>query len=179
MAALVRRRGSARLSGRLSVVAQVVIVAQVVALGVLVLGCSDRPAEPAPPSASTPRIVVSPGALAEGRIEAFGLQLPASSSLKKRSPSSVSVEVASSFDETLAYLRERVEIGAERRVKKRLFLEDVALRGRPEGPRLRIALRALSSTTEVVVSVEASPTDEPLEDDPTPATSAIPSASAP
>jgi hypothetical protein len=132
--------------------------------------------------------VISPDAIPEGTIDAFGLALPARSSLKKRSPISVSVEVPASLDATVSYLRERVVIGEERRVKKRLFLEDVALRARPDAPRLRIALRALTASTEVVVSIDASPTDEPTTDEPTTdvrpeddrdrAASAVPSSSA-
>jgi hypothetical protein len=128
-------------------------------LCLLTLGCSDRPVEPAPPSVPTPRVVLSPGALPEGTVDAFGLSLPARSSLKRRTPASISVEVPASFDETLAYIRERVVVGEERRAKKRLFLENVALRAGPEGRRLRIALRAKTSATEVVVSIEASPED--------------------
>jgi hypothetical protein len=151
-----------------------------VVLALCVIGCADPPPEPPRPSASAPRTLLSPDALPEGPIDAFGLSLPAGSTLKRKTPSSITVAVHASLDETLAYVRDRATVGSERRVKKRLFLDDVALKTKPDGPRLRIALRALSSNTELVVSVEASGDDSAAESEapPAPEDEAAPTSSA-
>jgi hypothetical protein len=129
------------------------------------LGCSDPAQEPPRPTAPRSAAQVAPDALQEGRIEAFGLRLPEGSAIKRRTPSTITVEVPAELEKTVAYVRERTA-GTERRKGKRVFIEDAG-----SAPKLRVVLRATTMTTEVSVSLVEVP-EEPISDDTIPAPSA-------
>jgi hypothetical protein len=144
---------------------------------IVLVGCSDPAPEPPPAPAPRSAAQLAPDALLEGRIEAFGLRLPAGSILKRRTPTTLTAEVPARLEATLDYVRVRTK-ATERKKGKRVFFDDATL---VDGPstKVRIVLRESTVATELTVSqLDAPADDEPVytESNPPPEPSGAPSA---
>lgn len=134
---------------------------------IVLVGCSDPASEPPPAPVPRSAAQLGPEALLEGRIDAFGLRLPAGAILKRRTPTTLTVEVPARLEATLDYVRARTK-GTERKKGKRVFIDDATIIDGPS-TKVRFVLREFSVATELTVSQLDAPADkEPIFTDTTP-----------
>ena len=124
------------------------------ALLLLVVGTGCKDPVPDLPPASSPAKTRAALAeeLPEGKLEAFGIQLPARSSVKTRTPSSMTVDVPTDVDMTVSYLKERLATFTTEKRKGQVVFLDAVPKSAPDR-RLRITLKGTSLTTEVAFLV--------------------------
>ena len=125
-----------------------------IVLGACLAACSEPVPQLAPPSAP-PSSAPLPKAdgLEEGTIEAFGLKLPARSTVKRSTPSTMVVEVPANTERTLDYLKARLAKHEEQTDPRKTVLEGVELAQAP-GAKFRIVVKQTSMTTEVTIRRE-------------------------
>ena len=135
-----------------------------IVLGACLAACSEPVPQLTPPSAqpSTAPLLKADG-LEEGTIEAFGLKLPARSTVKRSTHTTMVVEVPANTQRTLDYLTARLAKHEVETDPHKTVLEGVELAQAP-GKKFRIVVKSTSMTTEVTVRREP---------DPQPASSAI------
>ncbi len=129
----------------------------VTAFGVSLLACSESVPQLAPASApGSVGVQLNADGLEEGPLDAFGLKLPARSTVKRSTPSTVVVEVPANSKRTLEYLKARLTSpGGESDAKKTVF-EQAEFTAAP-GKKFRVVVKPTSMTTEVTVRREPEP----------------------
>ncbi len=120
------------------------------------------PGLPLAPSASSTRAALTDDLL-EGSVNAYGIPMPAQSSVKRQTRNSMTVDVPTDLKTTEAYLSARLAgYSTERRKGQVTFLD--ASPAADGTRRLEITLRATSLTTEVTFVARAPAGRPPTED---------------
>jgi hypothetical protein len=116
--------------------------------------CSEPVPELPQPTKVATTSTVSPNDLAEGRLVAFGLRLPAGASVKRKTPSSSSFEIPAEYWATVKYVEGRLTLDSrEKAARKASFTGTTA----KESPRIHVVVRATSLATELTVRVDPLP----------------------
>jgi hypothetical protein len=125
------------------------------------LHCRDVPREPAP-SATTPRAraVLDPGSLEEGRIDAFGLKMPAGTTVRRRTPSSVTFSVPAPFERVTDFVRAKLRDATVDQQAKKVTFTGAYLVGVQPATRVYVSVKRASLTSEVLVRLEPEVTAE-------------------
>jgi hypothetical protein len=150
-----------RASGRAAQVALLVVASA--ALG----HCRDVPSEPGrAPTPPRARATLAAGSLDEGSIEAFGLKMPAGTTVRRRTPGSVSFSVPAPFEKVTDFMRTKLlEAKVDHRAKKVTFT-NARVAGVEPATRVYVSVKRASLTSDVLVRLEPGPQPEPTDVDP-------------
>lgn len=132
-------------------------------------GCRDPVPDLPPARTSSARATdVHATSLPEGTIDAFGITLPAKSSVKSRTANSLKADVPTEVTQTTAYLKEYLSSFKSETRKKQVYLTEAVPKAAPQN-RLEITLRPTALTTEVSFVLMppqvTAPTEPPPETD--------------
>jgi hypothetical protein len=120
----------------------------------LVPACAEPVPELPQPRKVATTSTVSPDDLAEGRLVAFGLRLPAGASVKRKTPSSLSFEIPADYWATVKYVEGRLTLDSREKSARKASFTGIAAK---DGPRIHVVVRASNLTTEITVRVDPLP----------------------
>ena len=123
----------------------------------LVVGCSSKVEEQAPPAASSGPAATSvdPNGLVEGEAEIFGMRLPTRTSVNRQTPLSAGAQIPWPFDRVASYFRERLDAESVEVGPRNTIFRHAKIKGDPSGETYNVVVKRTGHTAEVAFRKES------------------------
>lgn len=125
----------------------------------LVVGCSSKVEEQAPPVASSGPAAASvdPNSLVEGEAEIFGMRLPTRTSVNRQTPLSAGAQIPWPFDRVASYFRERLDAESIEVGPRNTIFRHAKIKGDTSGETYNVVVKRTGHTAEVAFRKDSRP----------------------